>query len=511
VVTAISSILPLGCSGDEPVEQDLGHDELVDVTAPPADGPKLFITADLTIVRDRPSLKGKALGALRIGARVARSEEPYSTHGCAGGWYPIFPRGFVCAGDAATTDAESQHARVMHKQANLDKPLPYLYGRVRAGAAVSYGMLPTYQQQLAAEPKLANRPGKEVERLGVGANDVPLDEQGRPAGLPFVDPAGDGVGEDGYRTSSSYFAFRGQQTPSITPGTTLLRDPRDAETTKVLTRGSGVALVGAIMTGSGKQARQFGITPEGRFVPTDRLRAGLSSAWHGIPLDEIGLPVVFAIRRGVALYQMKNGTAHRTDREYEPREPIPITGRFRTRGGVKYLFARDDGWIRAKDVIQVFKRHKFPDWATAQQKWLDISLANQTLVAYSGHKPLYATLISTGKDRLGDPENGPSTIQGVFRLRSKFVTRGIDEREVSQRFTPLEVPWVAEFEEGFALTASYWQSRFGEGRGYHNVALAPIDAHWLWQWMAPEVPTGWHSVFIDPESTGENTIVYVHK
>jgi hypothetical protein len=101
-------------------------------------------------------------------------------------------------------------------------------------------------------------------------------------------------------------------------------------------------------------------------------------------------------------------------------------------------------------------------------------------------------------------------MQGVFRLRGKAITARIDDRELQQQFSIDDAPWVLEFAEGFSLTGCYWRGTFGEARSYHNVAVAPLDAFWLWHWSAPAIPDGWHSVTI-PETIEENTIVYVHK
>ena len=44
-----------------------------------------------------------------------------------------------------------------------------------------------------------------------------------------------------------------------------------------------------------------------------------------------------------------------------------------------------------------------------------MSILHQTLVAYEGTRPVYATLVSTGADGLGDPE----------RLGRYFMSRGL--------------------------------------------------------------------------------------
>jgi hypothetical protein len=279
----------------------------------------------------------------------------------------------------------------------------------------------------------------------------------------------------------------------------------------VLRRDSGVAVLSSFLVGEGAGARRFGLMPDGRFIPIDRLVPAPGTAWHGVSLVDGGLPVAFALRVGVLAWKLDKDKASALDEEFEPQQPIVLSGRFRTVNSQMYYCTREneEQWVRAKDIILVPKRNKFPDFAAEGQKWLDVSLANQTLTAFVGHKAVFATLVSSGQDRLGDPTQGPATVQGVFKLRSKHLTREVDPKEAADMFTLTEVPWVAEFAEGFSLTGSYWLGDFGEAQGYHNVAMAPIDAHFVWTWSDPQVPEGWHSVNID--DGGPNTIVYVHR
>jgi hypothetical protein len=499
----VSVIAAAGCnSGDSESSEVEGEVIPENVPVPAADAPKLFITRHRTPVRARPEVEADVLGDLGLGARIPRSDEPITKRGCEGGWFAIRPRGFVCAGADATVD--DNHPVATHDlRPHRDRPMPYRYGRVTREAGVSYGAVPSAEQQSEAEPKLAKHKAPKLEQLGLGANDVPLTEDARPNGLPVMQPTGEGVGEDGRRTSKTWWSTLGGE--PLEPGMSLLGP--SAPPTRVLKRRSGVALT----TTFDIEGRRFGLMADGRLFPTDRLTPTLGTEWHGADLREHGLPAAFALRSGVLAYELeKTKRATALDEDYEQGESVPISGRFRTVNRTRYYQTRDDSWVRHKDIIMAFKRNRFPDWATPEQKWLDISLANQTLVVWLGHKPLYATLISSGADRIGDPQTGPATMQGVFRLRSKHITRNVDDREVGQAHTVPEAPWVMEFHEGFSLTGCYWHDRFGEARSYHDVALAPIDAHWIWKWTEPEVPEGWHSVRI-PEDAENNTIVYVHK
>jgi hypothetical protein len=508
--TIIALLCVLGCSSTHKQKdpEPADDDTIPQVPVPLANGPKLLAIKHGVVVRDRPSPNGKVIGALRAGAKVSRASEPYSKRSCAGGWYPIRPRGFVCAGEEATVDLGHPIGKVLGEAPAFDKALPYRFGRARKGELVLYGKLPTHEEQLQAEPKLADKMDKEPKRVGTGANDVPLNPQFAPAGLPVLLPDADGVGPDGYRTSASWFVFAGAQTP---PAPLVVGVGLGAGDNRVLKHKSGVPVVGSFLLGEGKSERRFGVTPDGRFVPTDRLVDALGTTWHGVDLTQTPLPIGFALRN-VHGWQLEKGEhAQMLDDEFEPFEAVPLTGRFRTVESTLYYAATgDEKWIRHKDMVPVFARHKYPDFATPGQKWVDISLANQTLIAFEGKKAVYATLVSTGQDRFGDPAGGaPATMQGTFRVHAKYVSRVVDDAEVKNEFSVGEVPWVLEFADGFAITASYWQKHFGEPHNFHNVTLSPIDAHWLWQWTEIDLPEGWHGIVTADDAS--SPIVYIHK
>jgi hypothetical protein len=102
------------------------------VPEPPETGPKLGAVANVTPILERPAPGARELGYLHAGARVARAQEPYSRRGCGGGWYPVRPRGFVCATESATIDMAHPTLAAMALSPHLDQPLPYAYARTRA-------------------------------------------------------------------------------------------------------------------------------------------------------------------------------------------------------------------------------------------------------------------------------------------------------------------------------------------------------------------------------------------
>ncbi|MCK6592720.1 MAG: L,D-transpeptidase, partial [Polyangiaceae bacterium] len=399
---AMSAGCKSGADGIGLSKEQQGDDAFADVPSPPADGPKIIALREGTPILDRPRPDAQTIGELRLGAAIPRSAEPYSRKGCDEGWYAVRPRGFVCAGTTATLAASA--AEVLPTGPDLSRPLPSRYGRAKYESVATYSRLPTLAEQNAAEPDLSKhlpRSQGAGDPLPAAANDVPLDARGVPTGPPVILPGGDGVDESSRRTTASFFTFAsGERIPPLVP-LSILRG--EAPSPAPLRRGSGVAVTGVFSADGGAAMRHFGLLTDGRAVPIDRLKPALGSTWHGIDLEKAGLPVGFVHKRGVNTYALSRGKAEAQDDELERRTAVPLTGRFRTVSGVRYEQAREGFWLRSQDLVMVVRRSKFPEFAKGSQKWLDVSLANQTLTAYEGSKPVFATLISSGRDQLKDP------------------------------------------------------------------------------------------------------------
>jgi hypothetical protein len=104
--------------------------------APPPNGPKLGALADLTPVYEKPLRDSRRIGWLHAGTQVARSAQPASKQDCSDGWYAIYPRGFVCAGQAATVDLSHPTLAAMSLAPKLNEPLPYPYAQTRVPTEV---------------------------------------------------------------------------------------------------------------------------------------------------------------------------------------------------------------------------------------------------------------------------------------------------------------------------------------------------------------------------------------
>ncbi len=500
---AASTASSQGCkskSADIGLSKEKRSAPFTDIPVPAADGPKLIALKEGTKILAAPKPDAEVIGELRLGGTVARSPEPYGYDDCDGGYYAIRPRGFVCAGIDATLATNT--AALLPPAPDLTKALPYRYARTKSENVPGYERLPTLAEQNAKEPDLTKHLARFQgirDPLGPATNDVPLDPRGVPTGPYVLLPTGEGIDTDNRRNTVSWFNFpEGDRTPLLLPLSAL---SGKADENKAIRKGSGLAITGTVTTDGGPAPRKFGITPDGRLIPIDRLKASLGSIWHGIDVEKIGLPIGFIHRNQVHAYSLERGKATALDEEHERRTPIALTGRFRTVNGIRFEQSKEGYWLRAQDIIVVVRRSKFPDFAKGTQKWIDVSIANQTLTAYEGTKPIYATLISSGRDQLKDPATSASTARGIFSIKSKHITRTIDPREVANEFDISDAPWVMEFEAGNAIHGMYWSESVGEAHGFHNIALTPIDAHRLFAWSDPQIPEGWHAVYASGEGS----------
>jgi lipoprotein-anchoring transpeptidase ErfK/SrfK len=149
-----------------------------------------------------------------------------------------------------------------------------------------------------------------------------------------------------------------------------------------------------------------------------------------------------------------------------------------------------------------------PAFAGRGGRWIDVSIENQLLVLWEGDRPVYATLVSSGKDGLGDPKRSLSTPLGTFRIQQKHVTTTMDSTAADNEFELRDVPWVMYFKGGYALHGAYWHDDFGRQRSHGCVNLSPIDARHVFEWSLPDVPEHWHGAYAS-QSFGAGTWIRI--
>jgi hypothetical protein len=273
-------------------------------------------------------------------------------------------------------------------------------------------------------------------------------------------------------------------------------------------RHAGVALVGTFVAGPEAQDRRFAITTDARLIPADKLKADSGSPFHGYDIRAIGLPVAFASKEGTKAFTVDGGSPEEHG-DIGSRALIPLTGKVKMFGSERLVEGKDGRWVKSDEVRTAAKPGDLPWFAKGSTKWIDVSILSQTLVLWEGSTPVYATLVSTGKDGLGDPKTTHSTPTGIFHIYQKHVTTTMDSDVADHEFELRDVPWVMYFSGGYALHGAYWHDDFGKVRSHGCVNLAPVDARYVFSWSDPNVPEHWHAAYAG-NTFGNGTLVNIH-
>jgi lipoprotein-anchoring transpeptidase ErfK/SrfK len=235
-------------------------------------------------------------------------------------------------------------------------------------------------------------------------------------------------------------------------------------------------------------------------------------AFHGeeIPAGAAEIPFAWVVTEKAPLFARSGATFTRTQESKVRFELVPYLEEARRLSG---RFARiADGpaaaWLSSRDMRHPTMATPPPEVDTnVGERWIDVDLSTQTLVAYEGRQPVFATLVSTGKGAPGSPRATPP---GTYRIWAKLLTSDMDnlEDENAARYYRMEdVPYVQYFSKGVGLHGAFWHRSFGQVRSHGCVNLAPLDAQRLFWWTSPRLPAGWTAVL--PTAHEPGTVVRV--
>lgn len=278
---------------------------------------------------------------------------------------------------------------------------------------------------------------------------------------------------------------------------------------------STLAVVGSWTAKDASRTEQrLALLTNGQFARTGDLAAAEPSAFKGQELsDGQALPLAFVVKRGVRSFRVEDDVVDKLER-LSYHEVLKLTGRYRTLRPIQYWAVQDGRYVRHRDVTVIRERHLYPDFASADQKWIDVSIITGTLVLYEGKKPVFATLVSVGRDRMGDPATSASTEQGTFEIVTKHVTAAAaDPRRFAEGAAVYDAPWALELSNGQFIHGAPWHDRFGIEHGPGSLQLSVADARYVWQWVEPGLPEGWHGVTTKAHSgvSAAKTLVVVRK
>jgi lipoprotein-anchoring transpeptidase ErfK/SrfK len=111
------------------------------------------------------------------------------------------------------------------------------------------------------------------------------------------------------------------------------------------------------------------------------------------------------------------------------------------------------------------------------ERWIDVNLRTQTLVAYEGQTPVFRAWVSTGTYSY-------PTVTGTYSIYVKYESADMRGGASEEAYYLEDVPYVMYFYGGYGLHGAYWHNNFGRPMSHGCVNLSVPDAHWLFNWAS---------------------------
>ncbi len=492
----------------------------------PADykGKFFFVTAIAAGVYADASFEAKKIGYLRNGSRVPVGDAPVSKKNCTGGWYAVGSGGFVCA-NLGTTDPLSPELKFAGATPNLDEILPYTYARNAKNGTPLYRTVPSREQMEQYEPYL-------VEKKDDAASSTKTETK-RVAELAEVGRRSGAVGEKMGSASDIGAALAdGGLVTTPTSGDTEPEKPwwqredskdrlhelklqeLESEADDVLAKRMVSGFYVAVDKSFRWNGRAWYKTTKGLVAPSDRFWRTSGPKFKGVELDGVTwkLPVawVYGGRKSIGTYLYDPATKQLSNAKSPARfEAMTLTGKTQEIAGKTYAELTDGSWVK-RSQVRITQPGPLPRDLAPGERWIDVNLKTQTLVAFVGDKPVYATLISSGKESK-IKEKDHRTPTGEWRIREKHITTTMDGDGTAAGDLPYsieDVPYVLYFHRAYALHGAFWHNNFGVQMSHGCVNLAPLDAKYLFFFADPQIPAGFHGVWSSDTRPGTRIVIH---
>jgi lipoprotein-anchoring transpeptidase ErfK/SrfK len=472
--------------------------------APPLDpaahaGPWLWVKRSSAGVFDKPTAdrEGK-IGYYKRGAKVPVLPGSIEAPGCPKGWLQVLGGGVICS-MVGTTDEKDPVARFSPRQPKLDDVLPYPYARNARNGTPLYKSLPSRKQMYQYEPYLPDAKEAKVAEEEERARDL---EQMKEAGL--------GVGGEAATDKEPEVPLweREENLHEVTLDD-LRRDADDVLAQRMM-KGFYVAVDKTFKW----NGRTWYKTTKGLVAPADAFWQTAGPAFQGIEIDgeKWSLPVGFVMAgvKAAPTYRIDVATKQVVPSgSVEKLKAVQLSYDYLELAKTEYYRMQSGDWIRDAHV-RVTTPGPRPKEVSDTERWIDVDISEQTLVVFEGDRPLYATLISSGKEsKIKDQDH--ATPRGMWRVREKHTVSTMDGNGSAAGDMPYsieDVPYIMYFHKSYATHGAFWHQNFGSQMSHGCVNLAPLDAKWLYFNTAPGVPAAMHGAWSSEDRPGSWVVVH---
>ena len=480
------------------------------------------VTSPAAGVYVEPSMeRSTKLGWVRSGGKLPVKAEKVSNKGCSAGWYEIVGGGFVCS-SYGTTNLNVPDVKFAMVAPNLDEVLPYTYARNAKHGTPLYKSVPSRDQMLKYEPYLAD---KDKEKAPVEDGGAPVASKttanativtgasqpapGTNAGGPVLDPNWADAGVEAEPEKPWW-----QQDNIKDKLHEIKLEHLEADADDILAKRMVTGFFVAVDRTFRWNDRTWYKTTKGLITPAERFWQTAGSKYKGVELDgaALKLPIAWGYggRKQVATFGIEpDAKQPKNAKSIDKQVAIPLTGKSVDLASTKYLETAEGTYVKAAQV-RVTEPGPFPADLAPDERWIDVDLSSQTLVAFVGQKPVFATLISSGKESK-DKAKDHRTPTGEWRIREKHLTTTMDGDGSAAGDLPYsieDVPYVMYFHRAYALHGAFWHGNYGVQMSHGCVNLSPLDAKWLFFFAAPETRAGFHGVWSRAEAPGTRIVIH---
>lgn len=493
---------------DEQVATDLPHPQASPDPGPSPEGTgreapsRIFADSFIVWIYSRPERDPAPIGYLRAGQSAAlRTGQVQTRRGCSGGWYEVRPAGSICA-DRHTSFRSTRYTEAMAELAPSAKP--HLFSFALSMGTPAYRRVPSQAEWRRAERKFGSARPRPLPPHWRGHEEL-VGAAGPPEGpLPWF----------------------------LEDGGSVARGPENRLVRREVPFGSMLALTSAFQS----HGREFLVSADGTIVPADRMRPFRETSFEGVSIDaDRTLPLAWP-RKDTTLYslpdqcrvsgapaappgqlearpaRLSEGCLASSNQNARRREVVPLTGRRFEIARQRFLEATDGHLLLES---QLFVAAASPSPASSQERWIQFSISQGTLVAYEGERPVFATLASPGIGGLpragGDSLSDRTTPLGTFRITFKHQSDDMSPEAGEHRsFWIADVPYAMYFKQPFAIHVAYWHESFGEPMSGGCINVSPRDGARLFSWTSPSLPEGWYGVGASRE-LGLGTLVRIER
>jgi hypothetical protein len=498
---------PSGTSDDPAGDAGLPSvpEQAEEASEKPHPGPWFVVTKSETgIYADTTFDQKLKIGWARNGGKIPVHEEVTKKPNCGGGWYRLVAGGYIC-GNSGTTNLEHSDVRFAQKPPKIEDRLPYVYARNLANGTPLYRHVPTAEQvqfyeKGGSKRKTSESTGAAPAPSDAGASDAPTGPLLGDAGIMLV--SHDAGSRPWWQRENAKDRLHEIKLDE------LQKDADDVIAQR-LVAGFWIAVEKTFKW----NGRLWYKTTRNQIAPADRFSPTSGSSFQGVEVDGTNwqLPIawVYGYRKEAPLYTIGEDNSIKPAPAVKHFQPIALTGGTREIKNTKYLETRDGLWVKKAHVRMTLPNAPPPDVAP-DERWLDINIAEQTIVVFQGTRPIYATLISSGKESK-IKEKDHRTPRGEWRIREKHITSKMDGDGTAAGDLPYsieDVPYVMYFHRAYAVHAAFWHELYGNQRSHGCVNLAPLDAKRIFYLTEPPIPEGLHGAWATKEHLGSRVVVH---